>query len=368
MTAVSGSPFSQNLANTPDPDAEYYLGGIKAYVSKLDSDDEEDGDGLVDLGNVVEVQVIPTSERMEHQSSQEGRKTVDWSVILGQKFEVKFKAQNLNEYNTALWLTSTPVDETNAGVLGIVEYEMISAAKWGRWYPILDSNGVRARNLAAADVVVELQGASTVTAAGGRTLTFAASGKTITASTGSFITDGYRVGRTLVVAGSSSNNGSYTIATVTALVITVVQTLVNEGPLSATATLNSVDVALTLDTDYEVLGRRGLMRLLVSSAHVDEGCPVDVTVTANPLAETTRTIPVQSSEPIAVALYIFGRNRKTGREAELRVPKITLSPDGPLVLEGSDKISEMGFTGFAELKDGESQVGYFTALGVGELT
>ena len=80
-----------------------------------------------------------------------------------------------------------------------------------------------------------------VTASGGRTLTFAdADPDTITASSGSFITDGYEVGMTVTVAGTSSNNGTYVIASVTATVITLItgDALAAEGPLSATATLD----------------------------------------------------------------------------------------------------------------------------------
>lgn len=83
--------------------------------------------------------------------------------------------------------------------------------------------------------------ATEITAAGGRTLTFADDDPdTITASTGSFVSDGYIAGMKLTVAGTSSNNGTYTIDTVAALVLTLVasDTLAAEGPLSATATLN----------------------------------------------------------------------------------------------------------------------------------
>lgn len=79
---------------------------------------------------------------------------------------------------------------------------------------------------------------STVTAAGGRTLTFAASGQTITASSGDFTSEDFVVGQTLTVAGTSSNNGTFIITAVTATVITVASGIVDEGPLSATATLN----------------------------------------------------------------------------------------------------------------------------------
>lgn len=81
--------------------------------------------------------------------------------------------------------------------------------------------------------------ATQVTAAGGRTLTFATASDTITASSGDFAADGYEAGMILTVAGTSSNNGTYTITNVTATVITVAENLTNEGPISSTATLDA---------------------------------------------------------------------------------------------------------------------------------
>lgn len=83
--------------------------------------------------------------------------------------------------------------------------------------------------------------ASQVTAAGGRTLTFAdADPDTVTASSGDFTADGYEAGMKLVVAGTSNNDGTYLIASVTATVITLdaAEALTAEGPLSSTATLD----------------------------------------------------------------------------------------------------------------------------------
>lgn len=96
--------------------------------------------------------------------------------------------------------------------------------------------------------------ATTITAAGGRTLTFAATaGYTITASSGNFSSDGYIVGAPIVVAGTTSNNGTFTILRVVSATVLVVDgPLVAEGPLSATATLNSTlifrEVGLTFST------------------------------------------------------------------------------------------------------------------------
>lgn len=81
--------------------------------------------------------------------------------------------------------------------------------------------------------------ASQVTASGGRTLTFSTSPDTITASSGDFASDGYKAGMSLTVAGTSSNDGTYTITAVTATTITVDSTLAAGGPLSSTATLDA---------------------------------------------------------------------------------------------------------------------------------
>ena len=93
----------------------------------------------------------------------------------------------------------------------------------------------------------------------GRTFTFASSSKTITASSGSFITDGYEYGDSLIVTGTSSNNGTYTITNLTDTIITVSQALVNEGPLSATATVkvNKIIISqlpITLGASYTANG------------------------------------------------------------------------------------------------------------------
>ena len=89
---------------------------------------------------------------------------------------------------------------------------------------------------AAAARTFKFDGIS-LTASGGRTLQWAAAGKTITASSGSFLTDLYVVGDKIIVTGTTSNNGTFTLTSVTATVLTVSETLVNEGPLSATATI-----------------------------------------------------------------------------------------------------------------------------------
>jgi len=80
-----------------------------------------------------------------------------------------------------------------------------------------------------------------VNASAGRTLTFNA-GKTITASSGSFINDGYKVGDVITVSGTTANNGIFTITTLTRLIITVLQTMVTESAYSSNATIIPPDI------------------------------------------------------------------------------------------------------------------------------
>lgn len=77
----------------------------------------------------------------------------------------------------------------------------------------------------------------------GVTISFAADGgsglSTITRGTGSFVTDGYEAGDVIVVANSTSNDGTYTVRSVVALTLTLnsVHTLTDEGG-STTETIN----------------------------------------------------------------------------------------------------------------------------------
>jgi hypothetical protein len=125
-----------------------------------------------------------------------------------------------------------------------------------------------------------------VTASGGRTLTFAEAGAndTITASSGSFITDGFLAGQTITVTGTTSNNGVFTInaggVTATVLTLSGSDDLADEGPLSSAATLtvalmhkfnfmqgsgNSIN---TYSTSYSrAFGKDNTVGLKYSSAH-----------------------------------------------------------------------------------------------------
>ena len=87
--------------------------------------------------------------------------------------------------------------------------------------------------------------ATEVTAGGSHgTFTFDSTNQTLTMSSGDLTTETvpYEVGMSITIAGTTSNDGTYTIETVTATVITIAETgtsgFTDEGPVATTATLN----------------------------------------------------------------------------------------------------------------------------------
>ncbi len=105
-----------------------------------------------------------------------------------------------------------------------------------------------------------------VTLAATGNLTFAdANPDTITRASGSWVTDGVVAGDVIIITGSASNDGSYTVASVTALVATLVATdeLTAEGPVGATATCKR-GFKRTVNTvvygfEWRLFGNNGLL-------------------------------------------------------------------------------------------------------------
>lgn len=75
------------------------------------------------------------------------------------------------------------------------------------------------------------------TNSGAISITFDDGGKTITRTSGDFTADGFVVGNQ-ITTDASLNPGPFTIATVTTLVITVNETVADEGPVTKTVTSN----------------------------------------------------------------------------------------------------------------------------------
>jgi hypothetical protein len=117
-------------------------------------------------------------------------------------------------------------------------------------------------------------------ASAGRTFTITggASGY-ITGSSGDFIADGYQVGMHLTIGGTTSNNGTYTIAAVTATRITTSATLTSEGPLSSTMTLaGETDAVAAMGSSAGAANNPVVFRVELEDTTM-AGASVDITQT-----------------------------------------------------------------------------------------
>jgi hypothetical protein len=148
------SPFVRNATGTPNPD-DYLLGKGEVYWSELTTADVPDANGFVHLGNCPELTIIPSSEFLEHYSSMSSTKQLDQKILIQQKFDVKLRLEEMNEFNASLFFAATPAATTaNVAVAGFTNYAMVTAPKKGRWYPIVNSSGVRARGVTSANLTV----------------------------------------------------------------------------------------------------------------------------------------------------------------------------------------------------------------------
>jgi hypothetical protein len=162
-----------------------------------------------------------TSTNSANWTKYTGLTAADWRCIAyGQgKFVTLSYGSNLARYSTDLGQTWS-----NGSGLPI-----------GNWKSIVyDSTNSKFVAIAKQGIRVEAGTAACTS------LQFTTGTNTITRVTGDFIADGYLTGQKIVISGTSSNNGTYTITgTVNALTMTVTESLVNEGALSSVANIDS---------------------------------------------------------------------------------------------------------------------------------
>lgn len=118
----------------------------------------------------------------------------------------------------------------------------------------------------------------------------------------SFIQLGFKEGMTLRVTGTVSNNGTYTIVSVTAKIITVVESLVNED--IASGNLFDVTPVTALDFYYNLVGngenylsfvdRNAIQRYSADGLNSSSATPLSMLVTSSSFGWVTNTITNQT--------------------------------------------------------------------------
>jgi len=168
----------------------------------------------------------------------EGRTVSATPFIGSQFFPAYFGAYN--NATRAVTLTWIRRDPSSSGGAGTTTYQIFRDTTPG-FTPSSANRIFDTLTVATASYLNGFIATITATASPARTITFAAAGRTITlggAGAGSFTTAGYVAGGNVVVAGTVSNDGTYTILSFTATVITLTTNhtnLVNEtAPNGAT--------------------------------------------------------------------------------------------------------------------------------------
>lgn len=363
MAEVSLAPFARNASGQPAT-RTFGLGRVVVKIAELDANDDPDSDGWEHLGNAPMCEVTATRNFIDHYSSMAGVRDRDVRILIEELLDGKLALEAMTEAAARLFFSATPAAYTNVAIAGYGATSLTTSVLLGRSYPLQSTT--YAFGIDGSDLSVT-QHATEVTAAVSRTLTFATADDTITASSGSFVTDGFRIGQTLVVAGTSNNNGSKTITNVSALIITVSDNLTDEGPLNATATLNA-SKTLTEDTDYTVDEQTGEVTFLTTSTYLEDGDIIKTTLAANASAETTRSIPVLSRDDVTVAMRIKVINGRDDEAALIEIPKVTITPDGSLPLVTAQELMRMPLSFSALKKDADTPLATIYALPPGGVT
>jgi hypothetical protein len=203
MAEVSSSPFARNTTGVPSSE-EIVLSGGELFLHELDADGDEDGDGWVNLGEVRELALEPTSEFLEHYSTRSGRRVLDKKILLQQKFDVRIGLEAANERNAAIFFQATPEAITNPAVAGFTEFAMITAVELGRWYQVVNSAGLPARGITTGNLLLEKDAVSDVTLVEGTDYELdTASGMVFFKTTATNIADGNTVNATLTAAAGA---------------------------------------------------------------------------------------------------------------------------------------------------------------------
>ena len=145
-----------------------------------------------------------------------------------------------------------PVDQNNTDTINV---SRLSSIDQEGFRPFVSGMIVTVTNSSSNDGNYEIDSVTyetptPIVASAGRTLTFAASGNTITADGGNFIADGVKPGMSVTVTGTTNNNDTYAVSSVTSGVIDCVNSpaMTDEGPLSSSATLTPFGTSMTVSS------------------------------------------------------------------------------------------------------------------------
>lgn len=149
-----------NEAGTHTTD-DYSLGRGKAFFAALSSTGLPEA--YRDLGNVVELNISVEKEELDHQSTREGLKVIDKTVVLSQKVTISSLVMDeLNFENIAFFFSGESEQQANAAQTGVpTPSGNLTVTEQGRSYdlyegasgqPTTDCEGARIRDIGAVSI------------------------------------------------------------------------------------------------------------------------------------------------------------------------------------------------------------------------
>jgi len=148
-----------NPSGTASPE-DYNLGRGKVSLGSLTA-----GNFPIeyrDLGNAAEFNVSVETEKLEHQSSREGLKTIDKEVVVSQKVSLAITLDEINFENMALFFSGESGSRSNSGAAsGVTGSGNLTVVKQGRWQdlyvgatgiPTTDPQGSRIYDIGAVTI------------------------------------------------------------------------------------------------------------------------------------------------------------------------------------------------------------------------
>jgi len=151
----------------------------------------------------------------------------NYNLNLGQWQAVSTGTAPANATQSTAWVMKTSVVPSGVPVALITDDDIYKAANNAPWTPS-ESN--------TFETQFDTSNGSTYTAT---TISFTAGTKTISDSANGFVTAGFKQGTQIVISGTASNNGTFTIVSVVAWAIVVAETVVTESA-GASVTITSV--------------------------------------------------------------------------------------------------------------------------------
>jgi hypothetical protein len=146
------------------PDTKYYtIPKGELYFSELSALDVPLG--FVHAGNVPELSMTTDVETLEHASSMYGIKEKDLELTTARDLNITFKLEEFTLDNLKKFFAGSSATVTNPAVAGFTTttFVPVDTIQLATWYDIVDSNGVRAMDLTAANVTIATSNAIPVT-------------------------------------------------------------------------------------------------------------------------------------------------------------------------------------------------------------